>query len=154
MYILIQCKGGVSTFAPKLFVMKTICEIDVRFRDIDALGHVNNAVYFTYFEQARIKFFEEHLGSWNWDENGLLLAHSEIDFMAPVYLNDKVTVETWCTSLGKKSLNFVYEVFTQKGGTSIKVTKGMSVLVCFNYQEKRTIEIPEVWKSKLIGNIH
>ncbi|MFT4679414.1 MAG: acyl-CoA thioester hydrolase [Flavobacteriales bacterium] len=134
--------------------MKSVCEIEVRFRDIDALGHVNNAVYFSYFEQARIKFFADHLGQWNWKEYGLLLAHSEIDYLAPLYLNDKVTVETWCAHLGKKSLNFVYEVFTHNEGALVKVAKGMSVLVSFDYLEKRTIEIPVAWRAKLMSNIH
>ncbi len=131
--------------------MKSSCQIEVRFKDLDALGHVNNAVYFTYFEQARIKFFADHLEQWNWAEQGLLLAHSEIDYLIPLYLNEKVTVDTWCSRLGRKSLPFMYEVFTEKNGSRTKVASGSSVLVCYDYKEKCTIVIPEDWRSKLMG---
>ncbi|MDA0882981.1 MAG: thioesterase family protein, partial [Bacteroidetes bacterium] len=53
--------------------MKSKYEIEVRFRDIDAMGHVNNAVYLSYFEQARIGFFNAIVDDkWDWNKLGVL----------------------------------------------------------------------------------
>ena len=123
--------------------------IEVRFRDIDAMGHVNNAVYFSYFEQARMKFFAETIGKWEWDKHGVLLAHNEIDYHAPVLLNDLVEVETFCLNMGKKSLNFGYDVFVTRDHMRFKAASGSSVLVCFDYVEQKTIAIPNQWREAL-----
>ena len=54
--------------------------IPVRFSDIDAMGHVNNAIYLNYFEQARMSFFQESIGKeWDWKKDGIVLGRNEID---------------------------------------------------------------------------
>ena len=119
---------------------------EIRFADIDAMGHVNNAVYFTYFEQARIHFFKQMIGGkWDWTKDGILVAHSEIDYKMPILLNDKVEISTWCSEIGQKSFSVHYEV--KRGDQLCSV--GNSVLVCFNHAEKRTQEIPQVWREML-----
>ena len=119
---------------------------EIRFADIDAMGHVNNAVYFSYFEQARIHFFREMIGGkWNWTTDGILVAHNEIDYKMPVLLNDKIEINTWCSQIGQKSFTVHYEV--KRGEETCSF--GKSVLVCFNHAEKRTQEIPAIWREML-----
>ncbi|MDG1262127.1 MAG: acyl-CoA thioesterase, partial [Flavobacteriales bacterium] len=66
--------------------------VEVRFGDIDVMGHVNNAVYLSYFEQARMAFFKELIGGeWDWNEAGILLARNEVDYIQPILLSDQVT---------------------------------------------------------------
>ncbi|QWC18294.1 thioesterase family protein [Halorubrum sp. 2020YC2] len=85
-------------------------DIDVRFRDIDAMGHVNNAVYATYIEQARTRFFRDVLGI---DISGAstVLASISIDFRRPVELADgEVTVTVDVADLGRSSATMTHEV--------------------------------------------
>ena len=96
--------------------MKVEHEIEVRFRDIDSMGHVNNAVYLSYFEQARMAWFKKLVGSeWNWIDAGILVARHEIDYKSPVSLNDNITISTWCESMGTSSLVMAYEIIKDQG---------------------------------------
>lgn len=128
--------------------------VEVRFGDIDVMGHVNNAVYLSYFEQARMAFFKELIGGeWDWNEAGILLARNEVDYIQPILLSDQVTVKTWCSKVGNSSLVIEYEVTrTPAGSTDTSVcTKGKSVLVCFDYHKKQKTLVPVSWKEKLVS---
>ena len=60
-------------------------QIQIRFADIDVMGHVNNAVYLSYFEMARVHYFKQILGEeWDWNSDGILLARNEIDYLSPI----------------------------------------------------------------------
>lgn len=90
-------------------------EIDVRFRDIDAMGHVNNAVYATYTEQARTDYFRE-VTDRGLDGIPSVLATLSIDFRAPVTLEEgSVTVSLDVPELGRSSIPMAYEIRTEKG---------------------------------------
>ena len=76
--------------------------ITMRWSDIDRLGHVNNAVYFTYLEQARIDYLRA-VCQWPWHTHGLVLAHIEMDYLVPVLETDQPVAYIRCTRLGSKS---------------------------------------------------
>lgn len=127
--------------------MKVQSTIEIRFRDIDSMGHVNNAVYLSYFEQARMAYFKELVGGdWDWNNNGILIAKHEIEYKLPVLLNDSVYVETWCESIGNSSLVMAYKVFKSE---SILCTTGKTVLVCFDYKSEATTSVPQEWRDKI-----
>jgi acyl-CoA thioester hydrolase len=132
---------------------KRAYKIQVRFVDIDVMGHVNNAVYLNYFEQARMMFFADLVGKqWDWVNNGLVLARNEVNYKEPVLLNDDVYISIWCTKIGTKSFDLSYELMvTTPEGDRVKAN-GVSVLVCFDYKTKQTIEVPELWRSVLVVN--
>ena len=122
--------------------------IDIRFRDIDALGHVNNAVFSSYMENARIAFFKDHFSSGpSWLDIGLILARVEIDFLAPVLLTDQLTVETVIEKVGSKSFTFTYRFLEPEKGTLF--AKARTVVVCFDYEKGATREIPEEWRTNM-----
>ncbi|PCJ85351.1 MAG: esterase [Flavobacteriales bacterium] len=126
--------------------------IPVRFRDVDMIGHVNNAVYLTYFEQARIEFFQKVLGDVDWNKNGFILARAEVNFMLPLVLHDKAETEVWCSRIGNKSFDFSYKVFKITGEEKTEMANGLTVMVAFDYRNNQPIPIPEDWKEKLQGN--
>ncbi|REJ84845.1 MAG: acyl-CoA thioesterase [Bacteroidetes bacterium] len=123
-------------------------KIEIRFADIDAFNHVNNARYLTYFEQARIEYFNEIIG-WNydWSKQGIILARAEIDFIVPVNLNDEVYVHTRCSRLGKKSFDLEYKMTRKDANSEITVCSGKTVMVAFDYEMQKSIEIPDDWKK-------
>ena len=85
-------------------------DIDVRFRDIDALGHVNNAVYATYIEQARTRYFRDVLDM-DISKSSSVLASLSIDFRRPIELtDDDVTVTVELAELGRSSATMTHEV--------------------------------------------
>lgn len=130
--------------------MPHIAPISVRFADLDKFNHVNNAVYLTYAEQARVHYFDDVLGdSIDWHEKGLILAKSEANYLAPILLHDKITVETKCTKIGSKSINLFYRIFKHEGYNKQEMCNGNTVLVGFNYKKNESMIIPDVWRVKL-----
>lgn len=83
--------------------------VQVRFRDLDALGHVNNAVYLTYFEVARAAYFSRL--ERDWVERGhFILARAEVDFLRPIHLEDPVEVGVRVVRIGCSSFDMEYRV--------------------------------------------
>jgi len=123
---------------------------EIRFFDIDAIGHVNNSVYFTYFEMARVHFFGQLIGKeWKWTENGVLVAHNEIDYIRPVMFEDKIDIHVQVLKVGSKSFTLGYEV--KKG--DILYAKGNSVMVTYDFKNSATAPIPDAYKGLLEGLI-
>ena len=123
--------------------------VEIRFADIDAMGHVNNAVYFSYFEQARMAYFKERVARiWDWNEDGVIVARNEIDYIYPVFLNDRMNIRLWVEHIGSKSFTVCYRVVV---GERLCAT-GKSVLVCFNHKNKATQVLPEAWRTVFLAN--
>ncbi len=121
--------------------------IHVRFSDLDVLGHVNNNVYLSYFEIARVHYFGMLLGkNYNWRENGVVLLKNEVEYLRPVFLNDEVYVKMFVDHIGNKSFTLSYEL-TVNG---ILSSKGSSVLVAYNGIRQESIPIPEEMKKALL----
>lgn len=130
--------------------MPLVTSIEIRFADIDKLGHVNNAIYLSYFEQARLKYFKEVIGTGiDWLEKGIILARAEVDFILPIHLEDNATIEISCSRIGSKSFDLNYQIVTIKPDKKVLVTKGKTVMVCFNYKDACTIAIPQMWVEKI-----
>jgi acyl-CoA thioester hydrolase len=123
--------------------------IDVRFRDLDALGHVNNAVYFTYFEEGRKSLFQKlYKGAGPYDFR-FILAHVSCDYITPAKLNDALILYMVVGEIGNKSFEFKYDL-TDRIDKSKIFARGESVQVCFNYTRNRSIPVSDTLKQKLI----
>jgi acyl-CoA thioester hydrolase len=116
--------------------------IDVRFADTDAMGHVNNAVYLTYCEMARIRYWTEvtaepvapgHEGA-----ESLILAEARITYRAPVFHGETVTVETRATHIGRTSFTLEHRLTAcAPNGEPRLVATSASVMVRYDYQTDR-----------------
>lgn len=126
--------------------------ITVRYGDLDALGHVNNAKYLTYFEQARIQYIFHHR---LWDGGpspmGLIVAKTTLEYKLPVDMDDgTVDIYTRVCRLGNKSFDMEHLLMVQRGGTAQIAATGLIVMVAYNYTANQTIEIPAEWRKTLI----
>lgn len=121
-------------------------EVQVRFNDVDMMGHVNNAVYQNYFDYGKVKYFNSVLGEdVDWQENGLVLAKITIEYFLPVLLNDSLFIRSKITRIGNKSLDMIQQIVDSKTG-EIK-SSGISVMVGYNFLNKETISIPDNWRK-------
>lgn len=126
--------------------------IEVRFRDCDALGHVNNAVYFTYFEQARLVMGERLGFRRALDYLGLILVHAACDYKAQVVFGEELEVTVGIVALGRTSFTCEFEVRKVDDGTL--VSTGRSVQAVFDYEAERTTPMPPSFRAilqRLIG---
>ena len=111
--------------------------LEVRFRDCDALGHVNNAVYSTYLEEARM----DVLGGLH----EFILARVEIDFRAELRAGEEIEVGTRVARLGTKSFELEHEI---RAGDQV-VAEAKSVLVAYDYARGQSVELSESLRARL-----
>ncbi len=116
--------------------------IDVRFADTDAMGHVNNAVYLTYCEMARIRYWTDVTGEpiapGHEGAESLILAEARITYRAPVFHGERVTVETRATRLGRSSFVLEHRLTAQLSDASPRlVATSESVMVRYDYASER-----------------
>ena len=116
----------------------------VRFRDLDPMGHVNNAVFLTYLEQARVAFFSEMGAATGLEEMNMIVARVEIDFRAPVRLGQEVEISVRASRFGTKSFDLDYEL---RAGDRL-VAEAKTVLVAYDYARARPVELPPEWKER------
>ncbi len=121
--------------------------LEVRWRDLDALGHVNNAVYFTYLEQARFQYLRE-LGLIPSDPFGIgmILAEARCQFKSPLELGERVTIHTRVSELRNSSFIFEYRIEGEDGRVA---ATARSVQVCYDYQNQRSVPIPDKWREAI-----
>lgn len=121
-------------------------KIQVRFSDLDVLGHVNNTIYLSYFEMARVHYFKELLGvDWDWKKAGFVLAKNEIEYFKSVLLTDDPSIIVYAEQIGSKSFTLGYELVVN----GIIYTRGKSVQVCFNATTQESILIPDKMRLAL-----
>ncbi len=129
-------------------------EITVRWSDCDPMGHVNNAVYITYMEQARIAFFREFMGLKEGERITtkhfrFVIAENACRYLKPATIDQKIIVVITVTEVKNSSFIFGYEMKDKLTGEAIAA--GHSVQVWYNYQTGKSEPIPEEFKKKLIA---
>lgn len=122
--------------------------IPIRFRDIDVLGHVNNAVYFTYMEQARAEYWVHLFGIENLRELGFIVAHAECDFKVAARYGDEIEVSIRTSSVRNSS--FVWEYAIRNPKTAVVFALGKTVQVYYDYKQEKSLPVPDDVRSKLL----
>lgn len=118
---------------------------EVEFRDLDGLGHVNNAVYLSYAESARLAYMQEVLGPLELDELGIV-ADVKISFRSASFLGELLEIGTRVSRVGTKSLTFEFEA---RGADGRLVAEGATVHVAFDYGERRPVPVPAKWRERI-----
>jgi acyl-CoA thioester hydrolase len=120
--------------------------LQVRFRDCDAMGHVNNAVYFTYLEQCRLTFWRELTGAAS-PQTRVIVARAECDYRAPAYFGDELDVGLKVGVIGRSSFALEYEIV--RVGTGQLVAAGKTVMVSYDYAANKSMPLPDTTRSLL-----
>jgi len=123
---------------------------EVRYGDLDPQGHVNNAVYLTYFEQARIHYLIQ-LGLFSKDQSfmevGVIIADIHIIYHSTTHYGDPVKVGVRTTKIGNKS--FTTEQCLMHNETGRVMAGATVVLVTFDYEGLKPIPVPDEWRQKI-----
>lgn len=125
----------------------TEVELPVRYRDIDSLGHVNNAVYVTYLEQARVEYVRSVFDTTPL-EPGFVVAGLSIDYEQPITLGDDVVVALGATEIGTSSITIDYEV--RADGNLAATAETTVVSVDPDSGEPRPV--PEAWRERIAAH--
>lgn len=123
---------------------------EVRYGDLDALAHVNNAKYFTYMESARLRYFVKVI-EWTGERGklGVILARTACDFKIPLVYGDSARVLARVTRVGNKSFDFEY-VILREADQAIAAL-GTSVQVAYDYRAAESRPVPDEWREKMVA---
>ncbi|MGH9141364.1 MAG: acyl-CoA thioesterase [Vicinamibacterales bacterium] len=123
--------------------------LSVRFRDCDAMGHVNHAVYFTYFEQGRLTFWHELTGAPS-PHTRVIIARAECDYRLPAHFGDDLEVRVKIEAIGRSSFTLAYEIVKADGGPLIAI--GRTVMVSYDYAAGAPVPLPAETRALLERN--
>jgi len=127
-----------------------VTPIQLRFNDFDALGHVNNSIYLSFYDLGKTTYFASVLPEVSISrEIGVVIADIHVTFLLPVYPGENVAVETAVTEIGNKS----FKLSQQLIDTDTREVKciARTVMVCFDAKTKSTCTISDKWRNAIAG---
>ena len=116
----------------------------VRFRDCDAMGHVNNAVYFTFLEQCRIAWYQDMGGM---PGVSTMIVHAECDYRAPLFMQDEIEVRARMTKIGRTSMTMSYALVRLSDG--VLAAEASTVSVTIDAATHERVPVPDAARAWL-----
>jgi acyl-CoA thioester hydrolase len=123
--------------------------VEVRFRDIDAFGHVNNAVTSTYVEQARVRYLRDVLAVEPVGLMPLILATITLDYVSPIFFGDTVEVGSRVDWIGSSSIAMSHGLWADDGR---ELARASSILVTYDYDQAKPMLVPDGWRGALAAH--
>ena len=133
-----------ETSSPKILGVP----IEVRFRDMDSMGHVNNAVYFTYLEMARVAFYRNFMGATQIQDLEMIAAKATCEFRSPATWNDRLLARIWVSRVGTSSFDFDYEITDENSGRLIATAQ--TIQVAWDYRTDSKKLVPQRLRELLL----
>lgn len=130
-------------------VFKSILPIQVRFNDVDIMGHVSNTVYQSYYDSGKVDYFDKVMPDMDFVNIGVVGASVKIDYLKPIFMRTRILVETRVAVLGNKSLTMEHRLVDEC--TNEVLSTCMAVLVCYSIKEMVSIPIPERWRNNILA---
>lgn len=121
--------------------------IEVRFRDTDAMGHVNNAVFLTYTEIARQAYWRRMSGIADYQRVPFILAHARLDFRSPALVDEEIEIGIRVEWIGTRSFAFGYRVRDRRQHRLI--AEAFTVQAVYDYEAQRTYPFPESLRKQI-----
>lgn len=123
--------------------------LQIRFSDIDGYQHVNNGIYFNYFEHSRAAYLKE-VCNWNVMEVGTVVARIGIDYLRPIHLTDSIRAYVKCTRIGNTSFELVqYILGNDQKNQEVVFAKSICVMVSVDMKSMKPVPIPTDYRMKL-----
>lgn len=119
-------------------------DVELRYNDIDALGHVNNAVYVTYLELGRTRYLYDVIGI-GLDDLDLVVAHLEIDYHRTIHWGEEISVGVRVSDIGTRSFDMAYEVRAEGEVAATAET----VQVTLEPDGSGSRSVPESWRERI-----
>ncbi len=127
--------------------LKHIQPIQLRFNDIDQFGHVNNSVYFSFYDLGKTNYFASVCPHVDWNKDAIMVVHLEIDFKEQIYSSDQIVVKTAVTEIGNKSFQLYQQVVDVQ--TNQVKCDCKSIMVTYDLEHNCSRVLPEEWKAAI-----
>lgn len=137
---------------PDLSEFSHVVPLQIRFNDIDILGHLNNTVYFGFFDTGKAYFFREIKGGRiDWKKVETVIANVDCAYVAPIYFGEKIEVRTRCMSVHEKSFR-LQQVIVESETGQLKAA-AETVMVSFNPETQKSIPMPQHLREELLRSM-
>jgi acyl-CoA thioester hydrolase len=130
-------------------VFKSNVPIQVRFNDVDIIGHVSNTVYLNYYDAGKMDYFDKVLPDIDFSGLAVVGASTKIDYLKPIFMRYKIYVETRISVLGNKSFTMEHLLVNSDNGELLSTCT--AVIVCFDIKLQTSCIIPEDWRQRIIS---
>ena len=122
--------------------------VQVRWSDMDSLGHVNNARFLTYIEDARLNYIQTlGLRDQRPDRPGLIIARIAIDFRQPLFAGDEVILYSRCSRLGRSSFDMEQWIMRRKQDEDQIIAQASATVVVYDYAASKSAPISDEWRA-------
>jgi len=128
---------------------KNILPIQVRFSDVDMMGHVSNTVYQTYFDSGKLSYFEAVIPEMDFITIGIVGASIHIEYLMPIFIKTRILVETRVAAIGTKSLTMEHRLVDEH--TQEVLSTCRAVMVCYRIKEQQSLPIPQAWRERILA---
>lgn len=124
--------------------------IEIRFADIDLMGHVNNALYATYMEISRAKYWKQAIG-WDWKKTAVVIAKATITYIRPIHLEDILSIYVRTSRIGETRFDLEYLFVKKEFGKEVICSTAKTVCVAYDFISKLPVSIPSRERNKMIA---
>lgn len=136
---------------PSLSDFKHRTDLQIRFSDVDVLGHVNNTVYMAFYDTGKAHFFTDIMHRpIRWERVETVIANVDVAFVSPIFFGENVAVYTKVKSISDRSFRLL-QVIADTDTEQIK-SACETVMVCFDSERQASIDMPAHWREALAGN--
>ncbi len=123
-------------------------DVQIRFNDVDILGHVNNTVYFSFYDTGKAYYFNAvRRGQMDWQKVDTVIANVDCAYIRPILFGEKIEVLTRCEHVGDKSF-LLRQMLVEKETGEIK-SVCETVMVSYDRETKMSCSLPQKWKQQL-----
>ncbi len=138
---------------PPLSGFRHSVDIQIRFSDVDVLGHVNNTIYFTYYDTGKAQFFSDILDQpIEWRKVETVIANVDCCYVAPIFYGEKIAVYTRCETISDRSFRLMQVIADKETGQVKSACE--TVMVAFDAVTQQCAPMPEYWRNALTHSLN
>ena len=124
-----------------------VLPLQIRFNDVDKFGHVNNTIYFQFYDTAKTDYFASVCESVDWERVAIIVAKIEAEFIAQIKADNRIAARTRVIKIGHKSFHLEQELFDIE--TQEVKSRCLSVMILYNLVQQQTMPFPEDWRRAI-----
>lgn len=125
-----------------------VVPLQIRFNDVDKFGHVNNTIYFQFYDSGKTDYVSTVCKGFDWDRYAIFVVKIEVEFFAQIKGPDRIAVRTRTAKLGNKSFHLEQEIFDTD--TQEVKSRCLSILVLYDLEQKLSMPFPDEWRKAII----
>lgn len=124
-----------------------VIPLQIRFNDVDKFGHVNNTIYFQFYDTAKTDYFASVCKGVDWERVAIVVVKIEAEFLAQIKADSHIAGRTRVVKIGHKSFHLEQDVIDTE--TQEIKSRCLSVMVLYDLERHETMPFPDEWRRDI-----